>query len=88
MRWIIYDPDSFTGADTHATDIEDAMRRFLGANPIQSGSRVVVVQRPDLRKRRYQVSFTRDAKGSVCDLVIAAVDRDWCLDEPVTAANV
>ena len=87
-RWIVSDDDSFTGADVFGNDVEQAIASFLGTNPVRPGGRVLVVQRADMRKRRYEISFTRDAKGSVCDLVIAAADRDWCLDEPVTAANV
>lgn len=85
-RWIVSDDDSFTSADVFGADVEEAIAAFLGTNPVRAGGRVITVQRADMRKRRYEISFKRDGH-TVVDLVIAAVDRDWSLDEPVTAAN-
>lgn len=86
-RWVVSDDDSFTAADVFGTNVEEAISAFLGTNPVRAGGRVLVVQRADMRKRRYEISFTRDENGKIVDLVIAAVDRDWTLDEPVTAVN-
>jgi hypothetical protein len=87
-RWVVSDDDSLTAADVFGADVEEAITSFLGTNPVRAGGRVLVVQRADMRKRRYEIGFTRDEHGKIGDLVIAAVDRDWCLDAPVTAANV